>query len=173
MMRLLREPGPLTAKFKVQCDEFFNQGPPRKKPIINYFYRYAYDSESQSQRDLSLADLLEYLKRIVFKGACIISNFHQKQEKTVPALNAYLEELKFEWPDQDEDVQNRGANYHMGVDGDSDDVEIRNLTHDQLLDFKIRQCLGKQNMRKQGEAEQYHVDEWETQQFAPPTPEDQ
>lgn len=85
----------------------------RKKMIDNYFYKFACNGDGP--RELTFADLLEYLKRIVFKAACIMTLYHQKQKDDqpilqkddFPALNAYLEELEFKWPaDEDSAAQN-------------------------------------------------------------------
>ena len=83
------------------------------------------------------------------------------------------------WPAQGDDRGQNGANELINTvieaadDDNDDDVEmIVNTTHNQQLDFKIRQCLGKQFMRRQGKLDQYPVAEWETQQFAPPAPMD-
>ena len=66
--------------------------------IPNFFWEYAQDKEGNN---LTYEDLLEYLKRCVFKAACSISVYNQTAHENLKALDAYL--LELEYPVKDED----------------------------------------------------------------------
>ena len=59
--------------------------------IPNLFWDYAQDNGNK----LTYEDLLEYLKRCVFKAACSISAYNQTAHKNLKALDAYLLELEY------------------------------------------------------------------------------
>ena len=78
MMRLLKNPDLKTVEIEEnQCPKKLTiiESPyGRNIELVNYFHKYAYDS-NERVRSLKFEDLLEFLQRVVFKAACIITYF--------------------------------------------------------------------------------------------------
>ena len=90
IMKLLKDPTkPKTVRLNPR--QLLRQQKDRKNEIPNLFFDYAKDNGN----NLTYEDLLEYLKRCVFKAACSISTFNQTAHKNLKAIDAYLEELEY------------------------------------------------------------------------------
>ena len=90
IMKLLKDPSkPKTVR--VNPRQLLRQQKDGKNEIQNLFWDYAQDNGN----NLTYEDLLEYLKRCVFKAACSISTFNLTAHKNLKAIDAYLEELEY------------------------------------------------------------------------------
>ena len=88
----------VSAKVHLRVKQDKKTGQEKITEIPNYFWEYAQD---KAGNNLTYEDLLEYLKRCVFKAACSISAYNQTAHENLKALDAYL--LELEYPVKDED----------------------------------------------------------------------